>query len=204
MSLRAGKEKWREWPWIIRGIDVVGDHEDDCIGISREKPRTREENRFTRFPLFAVAVENVFRTLHAKRSPKDSTDFRRLYRFPIRQEKVLDQRQVHFWGSSEAAPFTHSINWIGFFHRELMRYRKFIFCGFWLACCLFHDRPHTGRHRRNREENLYIRSCLFCFCFLHNFELHNSPYVFGSHRAFCFRVFFATVLSEMFHENWDF
>lgn len=78
---------------------VVGDHHaDDCIGVSRENLGHAKKIVFTRFPLFTVAVENVLRAFHAERSPKDTTDFRRLHRFPIRQEKVFDQRQVHFFG----------------------------------------------------------------------------------------------------------
>lgn len=54
---------------------------------------------FTRFPFFAIAFKNLFRTFHPKRSSKDSTDFSRLYRFLIRklvgQKEILYQREVH-------------------------------------------------------------------------------------------------------------
>jgi hypothetical protein len=50
---------------------------------------------FTRFPLVAVALNNLLRSLHPKRTSQDTTDFAGFNRLPVRQEKVLYQRQIH-------------------------------------------------------------------------------------------------------------
>lgn len=177
---------------------VAGDHHaDDCIRISREnlgraKKIILPDFRFSRLPS-RMCFERFTRNDRRRTRPTfaGSIDFR-----SGRKKFLINVRFIFFFGllpsqtqltGLDSPPGTNSL------------LEKLIFCGFGLACCLFHDRPNTGRRKIEKRVNarVYFVSVSYTI-----FELHNSPYVFGSHRAFCFRVFFALVLSEKFF--WDF
>lgn len=162
---------------------------------------TRETSRrkLTRFPFRSITFENLLRALNAKRSPKDSTDFRRFYRFPVRgQEEILYQRQIHF----SKLLLTRLV--FRDYHRLCsipISYSLLFTTLRAVVCCLFHDRLHTGLKNFFR---------VYCFCFLHKFKITTAPYVFESlfpcsachsARLFCLRVCGTKMFCEKC-ENW--
>lgn len=174
----------------IKWVIIFG---DDCIGISSEFPfrRTRSEisnvkKCFTRFPLFAIAFENMLWALDPKRSPKDSADFRLLHRFPVRQEEVLYQRQIHC-SSREISYYQLNYPKLTFglskldsilFSRAHSKRRL-------VVCCLFHVRPATGLKMYffvfivflTQFQNNYGTICLFRLHRVYPFAIRLSSFL---------------------------